>query len=481
MIAGADADKGDSSTNSAQEHNRDFGVFPIPHQLRHDTARPFEFSLLLNIVFAVTGTFTGANLYYCQPILIQLASAYQVDYDRIANVPTLTQAGYAAGLLLVTPLGDMVRRRELLFALLFCAGSVTLGLALTQSLVAFETLSFIAGLVAVTPQIIMPLTVDLAPAHKRGTALSIVFEGLLLGILVARVLGGVIAQFSYWRNIYWMSMGIHYSLLLILYFILPDVPDKKLGLSYIQILYTVLKFAVTEPVLIQSAIIGLCVNAVYASFWVTLTFLLGGSPYYYSTLDIGLFGLVGILGVATGPLVGKIVDRLNPWFGVLFGILGLMLTFAIDTAAATRSIGAIVVVAFLIDVFDSMQQVSSATRYFAINADARARINAVYIIAIFLGQFIGTSAGTRIFTAHGNYANGGMNLAWVGLALVVLLARGPVATTWLGWSGPKERWLRDQKSDQSDGKSLKALHDAEPPEPMVPITVAEPEINTETV
>jgi len=127
-----------------------------------------------------------------------------------------------------------------------------------------------------------------------------------------------------------------------------------------------------------------------------------------------------------------------------------------------------------LDAFDSMQQVSSATRYFAINPDARARINAVYIIAIFFGQFIGTSVGTRIFTAHGNYANGGMNIAWIALALVALLIRGPGATTWLGWTGAKEGWRRHKEPEKTDGRSLKELHDAEPPEPSVPITVAEP-------
>jgi len=455
-------------------HKRDFGFLPIPKSLRHDPSRPFQFSLLLNIVFAVAGTFTGANLYYCQPILIQLADTFQVDYVRIANVPTLTQAGYAAGILLVTPLGDMIRRRQLLLALLLIAAGVTLGLALTQSLVAFETLSFFAGMVAVTTNVVMPLTADLAPAARRGTALSIVLSGILLGILVARVLGGIVAQFSFWRNIYWMSMAIHFALFVMVYLLLPDVPDKKLGLSYFEILYTVAKFAVTEPVLLQTSIIGLCCNAVYASFWVTLTFLLGGPPYFYNTLDIGLFGLVGILGVAIGPFIGKVVDQLNPWYGVCFGLTGMLFTFAIYTGAATRSIGAIVVVAFLLDVFDSLQQISSATRYFAINSNARSRINAVYIILEFFGQLIGTSVGTRIFTAYGNYANGAMNQGWIALALVILLIRGPGATTWLGWTGRKEGWRRHDDPEKTDGRSLQELHDAEPPGPSVPLTVAEP-------
>lgn len=205
-----------------------------------------------------------------------------------------------------------------------------------------------------------------------------------------------------------------------------------------------------------------------------MTFLLGDSPYFYNTLDIGLFGLIGIVGVTTGPLIGRVADKLHPWFGVLFGLTGMLFSMAIDTAAATKSVGAIVVVAFLLDVFDFMQQISSATRYFAINPDARSRINAVFIIAEFIGQFIGTAVGTKIYTTYGNSANGGMNMAWMGLAMMILLIRGPTATTWLGWTGPREGWRRQQEPDTADRKSLAEVHDAVPLPPMVPIAVDEP-------
>lgn len=102
----------------------------------------------------------------------------------------------------MAPLGDMVRRRELILALLVCAGSLTIGLAATSSINAFEALSFLSGIAAVTPQVMLPFAADLAPPHKRATAISIVWSGLLLGILIARVLGGIIGEFSSWRNVY---------------------------------------------------------------------------------------------------------------------------------------------------------------------------------------------------------------------------------------------------------------------------------------
>jgi hypothetical protein len=104
-----------------------------------------------------------------------------------------------------------------------------------------------------------------------------------------------------------------------LYWTVPDYPAKNKKLSYFKIIYTMAKFAVTEPLLIQSYSIAGASSAIFAAFWVSSTFLLG-DVYGYSTSIIGLFGLVGVVGVCTAPFVGRLVDGLVPWVGVLFGI-----------------------------------------------------------------------------------------------------------------------------------------------------------------
>lgn len=57
----------------------------------------------------------------------------------------------------------------------------------------------------------IPLTADLAPAHRRSSAIAITISGLMLGLLIARVLSGTITRFSSWRNVYWMSVGLQYG------------------------------------------------------------------------------------------------------------------------------------------------------------------------------------------------------------------------------------------------------------------------------
>lgn len=73
------------------------------------------------------GTFTVANLYYNHPILNILAVEFNVTNEQAARVPTLMQAGYAAGLLFLCPLGDILRRRHFVLALVwFTATTVSI-------------------------------------------------------------------------------------------------------------------------------------------------------------------------------------------------------------------------------------------------------------------------------------------------------------------------------------------------------------------
>ncbi|KAJ3865147.1 major facilitator superfamily domain-containing protein [Lentinula novae-zelandiae] len=416
--------------------SKDFGLIPIPKRLRYDPDKPFHFGMFLNVLFGVTSTFSVANLYWCQPILIELATNFDVSYDEISKLPTLIQAGYATGLIFISPLGDLVRRRQLLLILIIISASLTIGLSLTHSLRTFQVLSFLTGISSVTPQVLLPLTADLAPPSRRATALSIVFSGLLFGILIARVFSGLIAQFADWRITYYMSIGVQWGLVVVLFWIVPDYPPKNAGkLGYGRIMWTMAKFSVTEPVLIQGCLCNLGSAAAFSSFWVTLTFLLGGEPYNYSTLIIGLFGLIGMVGVALAPLVGRFIDFLVPWQASLVACLGLLLFQIVQVVGNGLNVAAVIIATIGLDVFRQMLETSVAISIFSIAPHARARLNAIYILSLFIGQVIGSSAGTKIFLTYGWRATAAMTLGLTAWALLMLMMRGPGCDryTWFGF------------------------------------------------
>lgn len=190
---------------------------------------------------------------------------------------------FGIGLLTISPMGDMLRRRGLILLLVSSSTCLTIGLALTRNLHVFEAMSFLVGFTSITPNLLLPLAADLAPPERRASAISVVSSGFLLGVLIARVLSSVVANFVSWRYVYWMSTGIQSIVVIGSYLLLPDYPVKDRGLSYPGMFYTMAKFMVKEPLVVQIVLISIAASACYTNYWVTLTFLLGGPPYYYST------------------------------------------------------------------------------------------------------------------------------------------------------------------------------------------------------
>lgn len=170
-----------------------------------------------------------------------------------------------------------------------------------------------------------------------------------------------------------MSFGLQMVILSSLYASVPDYPAKNPELTYFNIIWTMIKvslvlcfarhlltlypqFSVTEPVLVQSCLVGGVSSAVFASFWVSSTFLLS-DVYNYNSLEIGLFALIGIAGVSAAPFIGKGIDRLVGWYGVLLGISLVLLSQVIYIVAAGTSIVAFAFVILFLDIGQQTQQV----------------------------------------------------------------------------------------------------------------------------
>lgn len=242
------------------------------------------------------------NLFYCQPLLsklyrvfnsantdinrtVELSRSFDVSYADVSIVATLLQAGYAVGLLFIAPMGDLVRRRQLIILLVILSTCFTIPLAVTSSFTVFAIFSFLVGMTSVTPQILIPLGVDLTPPEERATSIAMLYAGISMGGLLARVVSGVIGEFADWRAVYYMAIAVQLLILVGLYFLIPDYPPTIHDgeMSYLKILWTMGKFLFTEPILAQASIIQFASSAALQNFWVTSTFLLGDDPYNYST------------------------------------------------------------------------------------------------------------------------------------------------------------------------------------------------------
>lgn len=127
-----------------------------------------------------------SNLYYIQPIQALVATTFHVTSGAVGTVAMLTQVGYALGLLLIVPFGDVMSRYQLILRMLGLSLLSLLAAYLAPNFIFFALTGLMIGLTSVVPQIIIPYAAVLAQPQKRGAVLGTILSGLLMGVLLSR-------------------------------------------------------------------------------------------------------------------------------------------------------------------------------------------------------------------------------------------------------------------------------------------------------
>jgi predicted MFS family arabinose efflux permease len=295
----------------------------------------------------------------------------------------------------------------------------------------------------VTPQLMLPLVGDLAPAHRRATALSIVVSGLLLGMLVARLLSGVVAQFIGWRYIYWIAFALQYLILILLWLFMPDYPSTnplhswtELLQKYPGLLFDIVKMVCRHPILVQACIFGFLTSSIFTSFWTTLTFLLSSPPYNYTPLIIGLFALIGIVAMTWAPFFARaFMDKHHPLLSMIIGELFCLIGVVVGTYTGNITVAGPIIQALLVDIGLQTSQIANRTAIYGVEPKGRNRVNTAYMVSAFCGQLMGTAAGNRLYATGGWVMSGSASVAFICAALLICMLRGPHETGWFGWTG----------------------------------------------
>ena len=289
------------------------------HPLKSGNTR-LSHMLLMLMAFAAAATV--ANLWYNQPLLGAMADTFHRVPAVLGRVSTLTQAGYALGMLLFVPLGDLVERRRLILIL---TALVTVALILEStapSLFWLEMSAAFIGLTTPIPQIILPLVADLAEPSERGRAVGLVMGGLLIGILAARTVAGFIANWLGWRMVFRFAavLMLVIGFLVSRFFPISHPHPTKLG--YRESLATLWPLFRQNSELAAASLTGAALFATFSGFWTSLTFLLRAAPFHFAPDVIGLFGLVGIGGASAAPLAGRLADTGDPRRTVTGSLVG---------------------------------------------------------------------------------------------------------------------------------------------------------------
>lgn len=379
----------------------------------------------LTFVFALSCGALVANLYYAQALVTVISPALGLHAGLAGLTVTLTQLGYAAGLILLVSLADLMENRRLI--LLSVAGTVVglCGAALSTSAATFLISSVVVGVCAVGAQIIVPFAAHLARDESRGRVLGNVMGGLITGIMLARPVANLISSAFGWRAVFGCSAAVGVAIFVVLWFRLPERRPQP-GMSYGQILASSWHLLVTTPVLQRRAGFQAVVFGTFNLFWTAVPLVLT-QTFHYDQRQIALFALAGAGGALAAPITGRLADRgfTRPAMAILY--LTIVVAFALSGwAVAATFVGALVLAAIALDASAQGSQILAQRVIYGINAEARGRINAVFMTSIFVAGAIGSLlAGVTFF--YGGWPATAATGGAFGLLLVVLFVMEPKA------------------------------------------------------
>jgi predicted MFS family arabinose efflux permease len=371
----------------------------------------------LVLLMAVICGATVANLYYIQPLEAQVASTFHVSQSAVGVAAMLTQIGYALGLLLIVPLGDMVERRSVILRmlLLIAASLLLAGLAPTYAVLLIAM--FAIGITTIVPQLVIPYAAQLSKPKEQGKTIGNVMSGLLIGILLSRTFSGLVGSAVGWRVVYYIATGLTLILLLVIRLVFPKSKSSS-QISYSNLLKSIPSLIKRQRSLRESALNGFFMFGSFSAFWTSLIFLLETPHYSMGVREAGLFGLAGIAGALAAPLIGKTADQKNPRYAVGIGIMLSTLAYLFFTFGGFHLWGLIVGVIFL-DLGNQAGQVSNMARVQALGDKMRSRNNTVYMFSYFVGGATGSFLGTLCFQHFGWYGVCAIGLIFQLAALLI--------------------------------------------------------------
>ncbi|MFJ2648067.1 MFS transporter [Streptomyces sp. NPDC087420] len=370
---------------------------PAPAPASDGTLPPARLRRVVLLLAFACGV-TVANIYYAQPLLSPIASTFGVSAGSTALVVTLTQLGYALGLVLLLPLGDLLENRALASRTLLVTAAALVAAGLSPYFGVFLAASVLVGTTSVVAQILVSFGVHLAPERERGKFVGTVMSGLLLGILLARTVSSLVAAAWGWRAIYLISAVLMVALSVLLVRMLPERRPVHSG-SYPKLLLSLGHLVREEPALRRRAVIQALMFGAFSCFWTSVAFELI-TRHHLGQVGIGAFALVGAAGAAAAPLAGRLSDRGHARVGS-----GLALVLAAGALVlACLGAGSLILLALagvLLDFAVQSHQVFSQREIFGLRADARARVNTVFMGSVFLGGAAGSGIAGILHDGHG--------------------------------------------------------------------------------
>ncbi|MDN7591622.1 MFS transporter [Burkholderia seminalis] len=398
-------------------------------------AAPPALSTGMTLFFAATVGVIVMDLFAAQPLTGPISADLHLPPGLAGLVAMLPQLGYAAGLVLLVPLVDLLENRRLIVATLAaCAAALALP-AFTRSGTVFLLATLAAGAASSVIQMLVPMAASMAPEARRGRAVGNVMSGLMLGILLSRPLASLIAGSAGWRAFYLLAAVANAAIAVVLALRLP-ARTPSITAGYRSLLASMGRLLADEPVLRRHALSAALAMAAFSAFWTAIGLRLAQPPFALDLHGIALFAFAGASGAIVTPLAGRAGDhghgpaaQRNAHGTMLAALVVLGIAgagwFGFDAHAHRGAALALLAGgAALLDAGVIVDQTIGRRAINLLNPAARGRLNGLFVGLFFVGGALGAALAGSAWAWGGWSAVCGVGFAFAGAAAVFGLTAG---------------------------------------------------------
>ncbi|MGE8413187.1 MAG: MFS transporter [Pseudomonas sp.] len=369
-------------------------------------------------VFATVAAGTAmASNYLLQPVLPAVATTLGIDLASAGLIAASTQIGYMLGILLIVPLGDVLdKRTQITWQFLILAAAIWF-CALSTSPIPFFLACIVVGSMATNAIQLNALGFQLS---EKGSTVGTITMGISAGILLARFVGGAIAQAWGWQQ---MLMSIA-ALMLVLALagrrVIPACAPSNRA-SYRQVLGRLPGLLGRYPLLRESVMVGGAWFFVFSMLWVALMLHLQAAPLNLDPTATGLFGLAGLAGLLMARYAGALADQIGSRTVIALG-LSLVLGGVAVLYLFPHSITGLVIGVVLFDLGCFSAQVANQTRALRLEPTLRSSLFAVYMFCYYGAGALGSLSAGYIYQQSG----------WRGICISAFIVTAiGLAITWI--------------------------------------------------
>ncbi len=340
-----------------------------------------------------------ANIYYAQPIIDLIAPDVGLSAHGASLIVSLTQIGYALGLLFLVPLADLLENRRLMLATLALSTLSLVAISFTTSAPALLAMSLLGGFSSVSVQMLIPLAAHLAPEQTRGRVVGSIMGGLLLGILLARPLSSLIADHFGWRAVFLTAAVVMLVIIAVIARTMPQHrPDHRA--SYGELLLSLYHLMTRHALLRQRSLYQGLMFGAFSLFWTAVPLELS-RQHGLSQSQIAVFALVGAIGAVAAPLAGRLADAGHTARASLLAMVLAPAAFWLALVHPAYSVVGLAITGVLLDFAVQMNMVLGQRAIYALDASSRGRLNALYMTSIFIGGAVGSSLASSLYERGG--------------------------------------------------------------------------------